>query len=143
MIRNERQYRITKSRAEKFEQALLELAREPKEGVHPLIAKAEEDGLRSQLETLRREIQEYEELQSGNVRRIEIQGWHDIPIALIRGRIAAGLTQRELAERLGLAEQQIQKYEATAYAGAGWERIAEVAEALGLEFHGEGTFATA
>ena len=48
---------------------------------------------------------------------------------------AAGLNQRDLATRLGLKEQQIQRYEATHYAGVSLERIQAVAEALGVQIH--------
>jgi HTH-type transcriptional regulator/antitoxin HipB len=37
----------------------------------------------------------------------------ELLVALIEARIAAGLTQKALADRLGVAEQQIQRYEAT------------------------------
>ena len=47
----------------------------------------------------------------------------------------AGLTQKELARRLGLKEQQIQRYEATRYAGASLTRIQAVVEALGVRIH--------
>jgi hypothetical protein len=40
-----------------------------------------------------------------------------------------------LAERLGLKEQQIQRYEATNYASASLSRVQQVARALGLRMH--------
>jgi transcriptional regulator with XRE-family HTH domain len=43
------------------------------------------------------------------------------------------LTQKELAERLSLAEQQVQRYEATKYRGVAAERLQEVADALKLK----------
>ena len=52
-------------------------------------------------------------------------------------RIAARLSQKELAERLGLKEQQIQKYEATGYSGASLGRMTEVVNALGLRVRKE------
>ena len=60
--------------------------------------------------------------------------------ALIEARIAAGLTQLALAERLGIAEQQVQRYEATTYAGVSIERIQAVADAVGLRIHEEITY---
>jgi len=59
----------------------------------------------------------------------------EFPTALIRARIARGLTQRELAERVGLAEQAIQRYEASDYAGVSFARLVEIAEALNLTVH--------
>lgn len=53
-----------------------------------------------------------------------------LPEALISERKKLGLTQKELAERLGLKEQQIQRYEATRYQSASLNRLLEIAEAL-------------
>ena len=55
----------------------------------------------------------------------------ELPSVLIKARIAQGLSQKDLAERLGLQEQQIQRYEATDYASASLTRIKEVVSALG------------
>jgi len=52
--------------------------------------------------------------------------------ALIRARIAAGMTQEGLARRLGVKPQQVQRYEATDYESASFARILKVVEALGL-----------
>ena len=57
----------------------------------------------------------------------------EIPRMLIKARIAKGLSQKELAERLGLKEQQIQRYEATEYATASLARIREVAAVYEVE----------
>lgn len=43
------------------------------------------------------------------------------------------MSQKELAHRLGLKEQQIQRYEANEYATANLERLKEIVEALGIE----------
>src|ERR1019366_3162994 len=63
---------------------------------------------------------------------IEAQSIEDLPRALIRARIALGMSQKELAEKMGLKEQQIQRYEATEYSAASLTRIREVGEALGI-----------
>lgn len=133
MIKNERQYRITKAEAEKFERAVAELAAAAaRPDVHPLLEKAEREGLKSQLEDLRAELQEYEALKAGKHIVLEINSLDEMPRALVRARIAAGLSQKELADRLDLKEQQIQRYEATDYAGASMSRLREVCRALGL-----------
>ncbi|HSS52713.1 MAG TPA: helix-turn-helix transcriptional regulator [Thermoanaerobaculia bacterium] len=133
MIKNEREYRITKAQANKFEHSLSRLAAaEAVVGLHPLIQKAQRDALQSQLDALREQIAEYEALRSGQQAVISLNSLEELPQALIRARIAAGLTQRDLAERMGLKEQQIQRYEATEYASADLARVNEVARALGL-----------
>ena len=52
-----------------------------------------------------------------------------------------GLSQRELAKRLGVPEQQVQRYEATLYAGASLQRLQEIAETLGLEIEEHARYA--
>jgi ribosome-binding protein aMBF1 (putative translation factor) len=93
------------------------------------------ESLESELEILREQLAEYEALRSGRIAVLEIDSLTALPDALIRARIAGGLTQKELATRLGLKEQQIQRYEATRYAGVSLERVQAVAEALGVKIH--------
>lgn len=130
MIKNERQYRITKAQADGLSRTLEGLSQRA-EGVHPLIAKAQEDALKSQIEELQGELRDYESLLSGRFEPDDLRAVAHLPTMLIRARIAQGLSQKDLAERLGLKEQQIQRYEATDYASASLTRIREVAGALG------------
>ena len=66
MITNERQYNITRVQADRFQHAVDEFNTHPRDGVHPLLVKAERDALESQLEDLRAEIDEYERLKSAD-----------------------------------------------------------------------------
>ncbi len=138
MIKNERQYRITKAQAVRFSQTLDSLRRRSGEtdGVHPIIAKAQEDALRSQLTDLEGELREYESLKAGNFQMGDLNVVAELPYTLIKARISQGLSQKDLAKRLRLKEQQIQRYEATDYATASLARIREVVEALGATTSG-------
>jgi ribosome-binding protein aMBF1 (putative translation factor) len=133
MIKNERQYRMTKAHAEKFAHALHELTTVPKRGVHPVLHKAQIDALKSQLEDLQRELAEYETLRSGKRKIVTLESLEELPKTLIQARIAAGLSQEELAAKLGLKPQQIQRYEATEYQSASLERVNAVARVLGVK----------
>jgi ribosome-binding protein aMBF1 (putative translation factor) len=132
MIRNEREYRITKAAAEKFERALEEFDPRPSAhpNVHPRLIQAQRDAMASQLETLQQEVKDYERLRFSRKRLVDPSKIAELPQRLIRARIAAGLSQKELALRLGLKEQQIQRYEATNYQTASLKRVLEVAVAL-------------
>lgn len=127
MITNERQYAITKAEAAKFRDALSQSAAA---GVDPQMHKLMVDGARSQLEELEEQLAEYETLRAGKVRKFSVGSVAGIGLALVKARIARQLTQRALAERLNVHEQQIQRYEATHYAGASIERVQEVADVL-------------
>lgn len=134
MIKNERQYRITNAQAEKFKNAIHELESEsPAAGVHPALLKAQIDALRSQLQDIQEELSEYESLRSGRRPMPALTSFEHLPSALIQARIAAGLTQEELAERIGVKPQQIQRYEATDYKSASLQRVAKVIQALDLK----------
>lgn len=135
MIKNERQYRITKNQAERFSQTLASLRQRygVTKGVPPLIAKAREDAVRSQLADLEEQLREYESLKAGNFEIEDLNVVAELPATLIKARISQGLSQRDLAERLSLKEQQIQRYEATDYASASLTRIKQVVSALGVE----------
>ena len=135
MIRNERQYRFTKTQVRRFEETLTELKSRDSENtdVHPLIAKAQVDAASSQLADLREQLREYESLKSGKFDFSELMVVTNLPAMLIKARIARGMTQRDLAERIGLKEQQIQRYEATDFASASLGRIHDVVEGLMFE----------
>jgi transcriptional regulator with XRE-family HTH domain len=133
MIKNERQYRITRAQADKFEIALRELEGSADDGrIHPKLRKAQIDALRSQLSDLRAEVEEYQALKSGKRKVPSMKSFADLPKTLIQARIASGLSQEELADRLGLKPQQIQRYEATDYSSASLARVSEVIQALRL-----------
>ena len=138
MIKNERQYRITRAQVDRFERTLAELRRDNGEDrdIHPLIAKAHEDAVSSQLEDLKSELREYEDLRDGKFDMTELGMVSSLPETLIKARIARGMSQRELAERIGLKEQQIQRYESTDYASASLSRIREVVSGLGVGTYG-------
>lgn len=134
MITNERQHRITRAEIKRFEDALAHTAEEqPAAGVHPRLHQAMIDGLRSQRDDLREELNAYEALREGKVKRRVLTSLLDLPNALIEGRIVSRFTQKELGKRLGVPEQQVQRYEKTRYAGVGIERLQEVADALGIK----------
>lgn len=133
MIKNERQYKITKTELAKLEQALSESGLQKETGIDPLLLRAEQEGIRSQMADLRAEVREYDVLREGKFVFPSLSAFVDFPAILIKARIARGLTQKELATKLGLKEQQIQKYEATDYASANFSRIKEVARALGID----------
>jgi HTH-type transcriptional regulator/antitoxin HigA len=144
VITNERQYRITKAELERFERdAATHSTREPNTGVDPLIHAAMGNALTSQADELRAQLHRYEQLRDGHVTGRDLDSLRDLPTALIEARIAARLTQRALAERLGVAEQQIQRWEATAYTSVGLDRLQDVADALGTQIHETITYSNA
>jgi ribosome-binding protein aMBF1 (putative translation factor) len=134
MITNERQYLITQAQAEKFREALTSI---PAKGLHPKALKAMREGAQSQLAELEAQLAEYNALRAGKVVSFKVDSIVATGEALVKARIVRNLTQKALAERMDLAEQQIQRYEATRYAGVSIERLQAVANALKLRINEE------
>lgn len=135
MITNERQYRITQTQVQRFQRALDEFDDYPRPDVDPRLIVAERDAMASQLADLRAELEDYDNLRSSGRSTFPDVPFEELAEALIGSRIALQITQAELAERLGLKEQQIQRYEAERYRAASYERMQDVAQALGLRIH--------
>jgi DNA-binding Xre family transcriptional regulator len=142
VITNERQYRITNAELKRFEEAFAaQAAAGPSPDVHPRIHQAMLDAMASERDELRAQLARYDDLRSGRIAQRTLNSWRELPIALIEARIAARLTQRELAERLGVPEQQVQRWEANSYSGVAIERLQEIADALQLQVHETVTYA--
>lgn len=62
-----------------------------------------------------------------------MEGSSDIGARLVAARHAAGVSQRELGERTGVAQPQIARWERTAYRTASLGRVQAVARCLGVE----------
>jgi HTH-type transcriptional regulator / antitoxin HipB len=132
MIQNERQYRITQTKLKEFEQELAALnPQDP--NIHPRQIIGWTNSLNIIIGELKQEVAEYEQLKSGNVLTFALGSIEDLPTTLIKARIAAGLTQKDLAEKIGIQEQQIQRYEANHYGSASFDRLRTIASALKVE----------
>jgi HTH-type transcriptional regulator / antitoxin HipB len=132
MIQNERQYRITQTKLREFEQELAALNPEDP-NIHPRQIIGWTNSLNIIIGELKQEVAEYEQLKSGNVLTFALSSIEDLPTTLIKAKIAAGLTQKDLAEKIGVQEQQIQRYEANHYGSASFDRLRTVAHALKVE----------
>jgi ribosome-binding protein aMBF1 (putative translation factor) len=131
VIKNEKQYRITKAQVRRFQDALAELSGQQRpSNITPRLWQAQRQAAQCQMEELREQVETYERL--GRSREVVLKAVEDLPKALIRARIAAGMTQEGLARRLGVKPQQVQRYEATEYESASFARILKVVQALGL-----------
>jgi DNA-binding Xre family transcriptional regulator len=144
VITNEREYRITKAELTRFEESQIAYdARELSPNVDSRMHQVMHDALGSEIEALRRQIDHYEQLRDGRITGREITSLRELPTALIEARIAARLTQRQLAERVGVAEQQIQRWEANDYSGVNLDRLQSIADALDVQMRETITYRSA
>jgi HTH-type transcriptional regulator / antitoxin HipB len=131
MIQNEHQYKVTQNKLSDLEQALVELIK-IKDTLRSRQFSSRQKGLQLTIDSLRQELEEYDSLKTQQA-TIKIASIKELPLALIKARIAMGMTQKELANLLGVKEQQVQRDEANQYSTAGFNRIALVAEALAIK----------
>ena len=127
---NEKQYWTANARRRELTARKNSVVKAKKSRGRPPKEFGEEDEL--QLKGIEKGIETYEFLKSSESMQMEIRSLSELPYALICLRIASGLTQKDLASRTGVAEQQIQRYEATRYISASLERINQVAYAMGI-----------
>jgi Helix-turn-helix len=131
VIKNDREYRLTRAEARRFAAVLDDLRRRrAASGEDPDLLPLQLSAVQGQLDSLQLELADYEDLREGKAAPPDLSVYEDLPAALIRARIAAGLSQRELANRLGVPEQQVQRYEANEYASTSWGRLRDVMSVL-------------
>jgi HTH-type transcriptional regulator/antitoxin HigA len=138
MITNDRQHKITKLQIENLKESLEVFNLNHQDSnVHPLLLDAEKAAIQSELDVLVNQVREYDDLKAGKIIMAEINSLADLPIALIKSRIANGLTQLDLANKVGIKMQQIQRYEAERYESASLKTLVKIAEGLGLSLHAD------
>jgi len=136
MIANEQQYRAAKKSIADLENSLLASGelRQIEGGIDPVLLRAHRDSIRQMISTAKAEIERYESALDGSLDKISASSLEEIGNAFVTARLAYRWTQRDLANRLGLKEQQIQRYESELYRMASLQRLADVARALKLTF---------
>lgn len=86
---------------------------------------------------LESEIAEYHQLSNSDLNIIKTTSIEDLPQLLIKCRLAKKMSQTDLAKKIGIDVQQIQRYETTDYESASWVRLVEVILALELNIRME------
>ena len=129
MIRTEQEYQLTlQNLAEQDERLKLQAAqlkgmKLTKEGIKRVL-----DPVRVFAEQMREEVATYERLKRGEFDAMEnLAGMGQMLIAL---RISKGLTQRELAQRMGVNESQVSRDERNEYHGITLDRAQRILEVL-------------
>jgi HTH-type transcriptional regulator/antitoxin HigA len=134
LITNERQEREVSALIEQISRALSseQVLQQIVEGLPPEVL----DGVRQSLVSERQELVEslaaYQAAQGGNVAALKARAGNDLGALLVAARVARGWKQKELARRLFLPEQQIQRYEAERYRSIALSGLLRVARTLGI-----------
>lgn len=136
VVLNEREAREARAVAAQFDQLLSsEKMFEPIiAGLPPQVISALRKSITVQRNEIDSIIAAYEAAKKGNWQDLQKRAGADLGIALIIARIARQLTQKDLARKLGLKEQQIQRYEADRYRSISLSNFQRVARVLGLRW---------
>jgi ribosome-binding protein aMBF1 (putative translation factor) len=126
MIENQRQYNHTRTQLERFRITLQNILQLDQKALETQVQR---DAVQSEIEILEAELATYEQLRNGQT-FIELESLEHIAEKLIQARVASGFTQAELAAKMKMKPQQIQRYEASKYASASLARVLEVARVL-------------
>lgn len=137
MIKNEKQYEYTQECARKFEYSIRALKQDEE------LKKKDPEGWQlscdvkqSHLMALQTEIAEYDRLTSHDRHTPIILTLDDIDYLaqiLIKARMAAKLSQKQLADLAGLTEEQIKRYEDNDYEDASFMDVRFVIYALEIK----------
>ena len=114
------------------------------EGFRRALAKADEDtpgkrsaairgSYESMIRQLEDELREYDELKSGVLNLPQVERLGQIAPFIARIRIAKGVSQTELARRLGVSKQVISRYEESDYQTVAIARLEEILDAIGIK----------
>jgi DNA-binding XRE family transcriptional regulator len=131
MIRNETEYKEAVARLGEERGRLTEHAHRLKDaGLTSEEIKRVIDPMESFHLQLQEEVQSYERLKQGLFEDLDnLRGLGHLLIAL---RIAQGVTQRDLAKRLGVNESQVSRDERNEYFGITLERAIKILDALNV-----------
>ena len=130
MITNEVQYRATKAHLERFEEAATNIEARP--ASEPSLNGSNSTRSEPRPTICAPNWPTSSSCAAGPCRRSMLPRWRNCRRCSSRRASPAGWTQRQLAEALGMAEQQIQRYEANDYRSTSLARLCDIANALGV-----------
>ena len=129
MIKSDAQRERTAGQIEGFRQALAKVAQDKPAKRSAAIRGSYESMIR-QLED---ELGEYDRLKSGEVALPHVERLDQTAPFITRIRIAKGVSQTELARRLGVSKQVISRYEETEYQTVAISRLQQILDAVGIK----------
>lgn len=140
MILNERELREARAKISALDEALSsERALERMvAGLPPEVIAQVTQAIKSERLAIAAAVKAYEEAKDGaDYSALHGRAGTDPGLTLIVARIARGLSQRDLAWRLGLKEQQIQRYESDRYSSISLRNYSRIAILLGVSLRAE------
>lgn len=134
MISNDRQEKETANLIEQIDEALSseQVLRQIAEGLPPGVLAPVRESLKIEKAELVEGLRAFRDAQRGDASALKARAGQDLGSLLVAARVAKGWKQKELARRLFLPEQQIQRYEAEKYRSISLSGLIRVTRALGV-----------
>jgi transcriptional regulator with XRE-family HTH domain len=133
MIKNSKQAAITKAKLDQLTQDFAKFQETQEAVLHPVRFKLGLKSFEGMIKDLSEQLAQYERVTKQPLNQFAGYKAPQLVDLLTQVRLAKDMSQKALAEKLGLQEQQIQRYEQDDYSKASWTRVLEVYYALGLE----------
>jgi len=137
MIKNEKQYKITLKKL--F--GLLEDIDQLQSRSGQLLAKERLllVSLQTMREQLKNEVNAYVQLKTNASLLLPERSIDELPDLIIEYKIRAGMTQKEFSEKIGMKEQQLQRYEAEGFSSISFRNLLKIIHTVGLEVSVKGS----
>lgn len=129
MIKSEAQRDRTLAQLDGFRRALVKVEQE-KPGKRAAAIRGSYEGMIRQLED---ELREYDHVKAGKLALPRVERLDQIAPFIAKVRIAKGVSQTELARRLGVSKQVISRYEESDYQTVAIARLQEILDAIGIK----------
>ena len=129
MIKNDAQRERTVVQIEGFRDALSKA----REGMTEKRAAAVTGSYRGMIRHLEDGVRQYDDLKRGDLALPDVDRLDQIAPFVTRIRISKGISQTELARRLGVSKQVISRYEESDYQTASVAKLQEVLDAMGIK----------
>jgi len=131
MIKNEKQYKITLKKLfgiiEDIDQFQSRSEQLPAKERLSLVS------LQVMQDQLKNEINAYVLLKTSASTVLTERSIDDLPNLLIEYKIRSGMTQKEFSEKIGMKEQQLQRYEAENFSSISFKNLLKILHAIGLD----------
>lgn len=134
MIKNDKQLTVTMNQREKLNQAITKL--EGSAHSDPMTA-VRVSALQADMEKLDAQIEKYQKATEGLFDAACLICVESVGEELISARIAAGLTQEELARKARMKAQQIQRYERLLYETASLRTLTRISAIISASVRGD------
>jgi DNA-binding Xre family transcriptional regulator len=130
MIKNEKQYKISKKLLSELDEKIYNAQKgvdgdEKKQVIVNSLSR-----LKSQVAN---ELIQYEILKNGKADKLKERNLSQLPSLITEYKIANNLTQKDLSQKLGLKEQQLQRYEAEGFKTVSFQNLVKFLDLMKLE----------